>query len=261
MLVTAVMVMAGCSNQKFVDEALYDGARLSTENEFANLIEKARWGDGQAFLKLADCYRDGKGVEKDFVGMFSMVILADRTGSHKSIENYLKSMPEDSEYRIILEAMNHIEKDRVEEAQSLAEQLITRGSSDGYTIQGVTVIESGDTLGGRSLLEKAAVQGSNLASLILCMPDWRENQTTDVEKLKALTEKMPYVNMILARIYAGLTDEQLAIHYLLKADKHACLNKRGAKWLLKYQQNVGGLPLSEKDIQRLQILAGKKAAE
>ncbi len=33
--------------------------------------KKLNGGDGEAYFKLADCYRDGKCVKKDFVGMLS----------------------------------------------------------------------------------------------------------------------------------------------------------------------------------------------
>lgn len=52
-------------------------------------------------------------------------------------------------------------------------------------------------------------------------------------------------------------DEPLAAQYFLKADENACLSKRGVRWLLYYYRCVCKLPLLEKDIQRLQILAGK----
>ena len=45
-------------------------------NEIRNTImDKARWGDGQAFLLLADCYRDGIGVKPDFLGMVCMAFI------------------------------------------------------------------------------------------------------------------------------------------------------------------------------------------
>ena len=98
LLVTMVMSLVSCTDQQFVDETLANKALLPMENEFNALIEQARWGDGQAFLKLADCYRDGKGVEKDFVGMLSMAAQADEFGGVRRMEDYLKEMPEGSDY-------------------------------------------------------------------------------------------------------------------------------------------------------------------
>lgn len=260
-LVTTMMAIVGCTNQQFLEDGLTNNVSLAAENGFAALIEQARWGDGQAFLKLADCYRDGKGVKKDFVGMLCMVSQADEFGSIGRMKDYLKEMPEGSDFRTIFDAIEKFEDNQLEEAKAMSEQLIANGSSDGYTVQGIMALESGDSLRGLRLMEQAASQGSSLAKLILCVPEFHGGKTPDMEMLKRLSDDMPFVNIILAKIYMGeddekLKDESLAAHYFLKADKNACLTKRGAKWLMYYHQYVSKLPLSEKDIQRLQILAG-----
>ena len=71
--IVSAIVFMGCNDQLLLDEALVGSHQLNSNNEFNTLIEQARWGDGQAFLKLADCYREGNGVEKDFVGMLCML--------------------------------------------------------------------------------------------------------------------------------------------------------------------------------------------
>ena len=77
-IAAVALVMSGCTDQQFLDETS-DLTRASAQvSEIEMLKEQARWGDGQAYLKLADCYRDGKGVEKDFISMLSMVALADQ---------------------------------------------------------------------------------------------------------------------------------------------------------------------------------------
>ena len=265
-LVSTVMALVGCTDQQFLDETLVNKALLPSENELNVLIEQARWGDGQAFLKLADCYRDGKGVEKDLVGMLSMVAQANEFGGIHRMEDYLKELPEGSDFRMIFDVIEKFEDKQVEEAKSISEQLLTRGSSDGYTVQGIIAIESGDTLGGLHLMEQAASEGSHLASLMLCVLESQRGKKPDIEKLKSMSEKLPYVNIVLAKMYIGEDDEsmrdnRLAAHYYLKADEKACLNKQGARWLLGYHYYVSKLPLSERDIQRLQILAGKEFME
>ena len=264
-LVTMVMSLVSCTDQQFVDELAEGKAELSTTNEFSALVEQARWGDGQAFLKLADCYRDGKGVEKDFVGMLSMVAQADEFGGVRRMEDYLKEMPEGSDYRMIFEAIEKFEDKQVEEAKMMSEQLISKGVPDGYFVQGFMAIERGDTLGGLRLMEQAASQGSNLGNLMLCIPEFQNGKNPDVAKLSELAEEMPFINIILARHYWGhddnnTFDEQKAAHYYLKADEHACLDRRGARWLLGYYE-AGKLQLSERDVTRLQILSGEKVVE
>ena len=261
-LVTMVMSLVSCTDQQFSQEALAGDTSIVAYNEFSTLIEQARWGNGQAFLKLADCYRDGKGVDKDFVGMLSMVAQADEFGSINQMEDYLKELPEGSDFRMIFDAIEMLDNKHVEEAQSLSEQLLAKGLSDGYVVQGIMAIENSDTLGGLRLIERAASEGSSFANLILCLPEWQREKKPDVEKLKNMSEKIPYINMILAKMYMGEEDEsmqdnQLAAHYLLKADENACLSTRGARWLLYYHRCIRNLPLSKRDIQRLRVLAGE----
>ena len=265
-LVATMLALVGCTDQQFLEDGLANNVPPTAENGFAALIEQARWGDGQAFLKLADCYRDGNGVEKDFVGMLCMVSQADEFGSIGRMEDYLKEMPESSDFRTIFDAIEKFEDKQVEEAKSMSEQLIAKGSPDGYTVQGVMAIESGDTLEGLRLMELAASQGSSLAKLMLCIPEFQGDKAPDMEMLKALSDDMPFANVILAKMYTGeddekLKDESLAAHYFLKADESACLTKRGARWLMYYHRYVSKLPLSERDIQRLQILAGETSVD
>ena len=262
-LVAMVMSLVSCTDQQLVDELAGDKAELSAANEFKALVEQARWGDSQAFLKLADCYRDGKGVEKDFAGMLCMLALADEFGgSRHQIEDYLKEMPEGSDFGMIFGVAEKIKDKQVEEARVMSEQLISKGVPEGYFVQGIMAIESGDTLGGLRLMEQAASLGSNLGNLMLCLPEFQGGKKPDMEKLAERAEKMPIINNLLATRYLGHDGEneyndQMAAHYYLKADEHACLDSRGARWLLGYHE-AGKLQLSERDVMRLRILSGEQ---
>ena len=254
--------LVSCSDRQLAGDILAENTPppFCEENEFKALIEQARWGNGEAFLKLAGCYRDGKGVEKDLIGMISMEAQAESFGAIGSMVELFYAMPEDSEFRMIFEATELIEHKQMDEAKHIAEQLIAMGSPDGYTLQGVIAIESGDELEGVQLVEHAAAQGSTFAELVLVLPGWRGQKVPDMERLKAVAEKHPFVNTLIAKLYLDtefedLYNEHLAAQYYLKADEHACLSSPGARWLLYYHRNVSPLSLSERDLQRIQILA------
>ena len=252
--IVSATVCMGCTDQQFLGDALADFHQQNSNNEINTLIEQARWGDGQAFLKLADCYRDGNGVEKDFVGMLCMLAQAREYGGIDCMEDYLKKLPEGSDFKMIFDAINKFEDTQIDEANLMAEQLIAQGSPDGYTVQGVMAIKRGDTLGGRRLMEQAAVQGSTFAELILFFSEWNTHNTPNIKRLKELSDKMPLANAILAKFYAkSERNEQLAAHYYLKADEKAFLGKSGARWLLSNRQFID-MSLSKRDIERLQIL-------
>ena len=81
MFLILVALIVSCSNHQLTEsvsevmsETVVD-AKAKANAEFNALMDKARWGDGQAFLKLADCYRDGIGVKPDFLGMVCMAFI------------------------------------------------------------------------------------------------------------------------------------------------------------------------------------------
>ena len=153
LIVSVLLAMVSCTDSQFLDETVGNTTELSSTNELNTLIEKARWGDGQAFVKLADCYRDGKGVNKDFIGMLAMLAQADEYGGISNMEDYLKTLPEGSDFKLIFDAVDNYENKNEDEATAKLEQLIAKGSPDGNAVQGIMTIERGDTLEGLRLVE------------------------------------------------------------------------------------------------------------
>ena len=257
-----VVALASCADQFVLEEGATEQPNMSPASEFQTLLEKAKWGDGPAYRKLADCYRDGNGVKRDFIGMLSMASLADDYRGINRMEEYLDSLPKDSEFKLLIDCVEKFEQKQTDEAQTLLEGLVANGSPDGYAIKGISVLEHGDSLEAKRLFEFAAENGSNLAELLLCIPDWRGAMKPSVEKLAALADKIPWVCNILAETYTGkrgydMKDDEMAAYYYLKADKQACLTKNGAKWLIDYIRCDGDIHLSSSDFERLQILAGE----
>ena len=266
LLFVVVLILASCSDQFNAEKVADAVIEPSTDGDVSALMEKARWGDGEAYVKLADCYRDGKGVKQDFINMLAMVSFADEYGGVSRMEDYISSLPEESEYRLVFDAMEKFCGNKQEEGFAMAEKLIERDCAEGYTVKGIILSEQGNREEGKHLLERAAEKGSGFAELYLCIPDLKTKQNTDIGRLTALAERMPLANASLAKIYTGkdnsdLKDEQLAAYYYMKADEKACLSKDGARWLLAYHRNGGNLQLCEKDIERLEWLADSPKEE
>ena len=258
-LMTVVLLLS-CTDSLFINEALSNTSEMSSSDEVNALIEKARWGDGKAFLQLADCYRDGKGVKKDFTVMLTMAAQAEEFCGITCMEDYMKSLPERSDFRLIYESVEKCTKGEWDEANSMIDQLMANGNLDGHVVKGIFEVLRGDTLEGFRLMKQAAQAGSSFGELMLFALDNRKANHPDTEKLSEKSEKIPFFNSILAEIYAGfeedsLKNESLAAYYFMKADEKAYLGRRGASWLLRYNQKCN-LRLSEQDIQRLRILAG-----
>lgn len=259
-IVVATLVLSGCVDQQLLSETSESVCASAQMADFNALIERARWGDGQAYLELADCYRDGKGVEKDIVGMLTMAALAERYGGIGKMEEYMRNLPEGSDYKLFCDAVEMLERKKIEESLATSEIMLAQGSPEGYTLKSILAVERGDSLEGMRLMEQAASQGSSFAGLVLCLPEFRDDKKPDVERLKMMADRMPFACQLLGEVYTGrddesLRDDRLAAFYYMKADEHACLDRRGARWLLSYYRHSGDLPLSERDVERLQILA------
>ena len=266
LLFVVALILASCSDQFNVENVADAVLEPSAGSDVSAFMEKARWGDGEAYVKLADCYRDGKGVKQDFINMLAMASFADEYGGISRMEDYLSTLPEESEYRLVFDAMGKFCGDKQEEGLAMADKLIERDCAEGYTVKGIILSEQGNREEGKHLLERAAEKGSGFAELYLCIPDLKSKQNTDIGRLTALAERMPLANASLAKIYTGkenpdLKDERLAAYYYLKADEKACLTRDGARWLLAYHRNGGNLKLSEKDIERLVLLADSQKEE
>lgn len=238
-----VLVLFSCTDQYYDNVEVGEFSEQTPASEIDVLMEKARWGDGGACLKLADYYRDGIGVKPDFVNMMNMLTLAEEFGAIDRVEDYFGEMPADNE----LEFLTKWAKDE----------------ADRDAVLGALAVERGDTLQGIQMIQTAAEQESSLAILLSCSTNLNTIAKPGITKLIEAAEKVPYAYKILGNIYSGedflgLKDEHLAAYYYQKADQHICLGKEGARWLLNYYRNGEDIHLSDKDLERLQVLANEE---
>ena len=106
-----LLVMMGCSDQLMEKEFIeVEKSMNQVSNEYQYYLAKARWGDAEAYVKLADCYRNGVGVKADFIGMTAMLAMAEQYGNSLRLEDYLKALPENDSYRLMFETMDEIGK-------------------------------------------------------------------------------------------------------------------------------------------------------
>ena len=258
LLTAIVMALVGCTNRQSANKAMADEGQLITADEFEALIDQARWSDVHAYLKLADCYRDGQGVEKDFMGMLSMLIMAEEYGGRGKLAEYRESMPE-SEFKWILEASELYEQKRMEEGKEVLDKLTRLGSPEDKAVEGLATIERGDTLVGKRLLKQAASKGSTIAELKLCKLYLDEETNPDMEWVQSIVDKAPIFYNELAMWYLDHVDDNtdndsIVASCYMKADKYACLSQDGARWLWGYWQCVSiDLP-SQDDLRRMKFL-------
>ena len=261
-----VLLIAGCSEQDAYNDMVDAPISMSEApptDQYSALLEQARWGNSDAYLKLAGFYHDGIGVKADFMGMMSMLAMADQYGaSPKSTDSYLLSLPETDNTKLIIEAFASLDRKNTYKTDSLTEILIANGSAEGYALKGILQIERGDTLGGKQTIQTSADMGSSFAKLLLCAVPrpGSKNNTLDMDMLKDLSVSTPLASKLLGDYYSGYEkgyteDEHLAAYFYKKADEQGCLGKRPARYLINYYER-NGINIEPKEMERLRILSG-----
>lgn len=257
------MMMASCAEQQVFDEVALDTPEQVTKMEnFNDLMAQARWGDGNAYLKLADYYINGKnGTKPDFMATISMLTMAEEYGAISRPGEYISNLPENDNTRMAFEAIESVNNRQEEKGMELADLLIEKGYVDGYALRGYALMEMGDTIEAIRLAMLAAEQGSTLGrALQYVIPYAQMSDMPDESIMLPLADAVPIFYLFMAEEY----DKHLAEHpendekvarFYLKADENGCLDKRGAEWLLSYKECGNELPLSETDILRLLKLA------
>ena len=260
------LLIAGCSEQDAYNDMVDAPISMSEApptDQYSALLEQARWGNSDAYLKLAGFYHDGIGVKADFMGMMSMLAMADQYGaSPKSTDSYLLSLPETDNTKLIIEAFASLDRKNTYKTDSLTEILIANGSAEGYALKGILQIETGDTLGGKQTIQTSADMGSSFAKLLLCAVPrpGSKNNTLDMDMLKDLSVSTPLASKLLGDYYSGYEkgyteDEHLAAYFYKKADEQGCLGKRPARYLINYYER-NEINIEPKEMERLRILSG-----
>ena len=258
-----VAILASCSDTQLAESiADVKESELVKENatgsaEIKALVERARWGDGQAYLQLADCYRDGIGVKKNFLGMLAMVEQARVHGAIHDEMEYVTKIPEDNDIKRFCDLMNKSCSQLIEEKDSVMVQLATIDSPDVLAMYGVLCVESGDSIRGFEIIRDASERGSDFAALLNALLDWKGNIQPDKMKLEQLAERIPLAYKLLGKLSLkpdenGIVDERKVAYYYMKADEHALLSLREAKWLLAYHKDVSIPELTDSDVKRLE---------
>ncbi len=268
-----MLFFASCSEQHVMEDAFTSqklteqkSMTVTPHDSVVSLFNQARWGDGSAYLKLADCYRDGFGVKKDLLGMFTMAGIAKRRGAIQTVEEYFCNLPDGNEFKSLAQLMyNHKFYDQ-ESTDSVIKSLRDNSTLEAQTFLGLVMMDQGDTLTAKNLINEAANQDCSLAKLLLTIPDWKGVVRPDSKKLAVIAEQIPLAYCILGDFYyepeeKGNTDKQLAVEYYMKAEEHAMLGRHGAERVLDYYRNGGNIQLTEDDVKRLELIVQPKGVE
>lgn len=268
-----MLLLASCSEQQVMEETLssqklteQNGMTVTPQDSIMSLLYQARWGDGSAYLKLADCYRDGIGVKKDFLGMITMAHMAEWRGAINRMDDYIYGLPEGHEYKTLFLLLDDYKSYIQEGTDSVEHMLCNNASPEAKTLLGIITIDKGDTISGINMVKDAAEQGCSLAELLLIIPEWKGRLRADATNLAIIAHRVPLANLILGDLYYepdenGKSNKQLAVEYYMKAEEHAVLGRHGAERVLDYYRNGGNIQLTEDDIKRLELIVQPKGVE
>ena len=268
-----VLFFASCSEQHLQEDRLapskvveQKSAETVPQDSVLSLLNQARWGDDSAYLKLADCYRDGFGVKKDFFGMITMASIAESRGGINRMEDYIYGMPDGNEYKTLFLLMDVYKSYLQENPDSVEQVLCNNDSPEAKTLLGMITVDKGDTLSGKNMIKEAAEQGCSLAEMLLTVPDRKGRLRADATKLSMIADRIPLAYSMHGDLYYepdenGQTDKKFAVECYMKAEEHAVLEPRGAERVLDYYKNGGNAQLTEDDIKRLELIVQPKGVE
>lgn len=268
-----MLFLSSCSEQHLQEDRLASskvgeqkGVVKAPRDSVLLLLHQARWGDGSAYLKLADCYRDGFGVKKDFFGMITMANMAENRGGINRIEDYIYDMPDGNEYKTLFLLMDRYKSYIQENPDSIEQVLRANDSPEAKTLLGMITVDQGDTISGMNLMKEAADQGCSLAEMLLTVPDWKGRLRAAVTKLCMIADRIPLAYSMLGDLYYepdenGQTDKKYAVECYMKAEEHAVLGPHGAERVLDYYKNGGYIQLTEDDIKRLELIVQPKSVK
>ncbi|MGM9714157.1 MAG: SEL1-like repeat protein [Prevotella sp.] len=268
-------LLASCSDLQLMDEASGSGApeflcsSVPCSPDISTLLDRARWGDSQACLQLANCYKDGIGVKRDYLGVMCMVGQAClRSGmmDAKDMKEYLVRMADDSDLGVFISVADMGAEEIRTRRDSIWAQMEAMDNSDVLAMYGVASMESGDTIGGREAITMAAERGSSFGVLMNTVLSENGEMCPRIDKLEQIAERVPLAYTILASLcldpgHNDNTDKRKIAEWLMKADEHALLSGRGARWLLEYYRSGGDVSLSDEDVMRLGHITCSTAEE
>lgn len=259
-----LLIFASCSKRQFLENAslgnqeIFLAQSLSPQDSVKFLLHQARYGEATAYLKLADCYREGFGVKKDFLSAAMMVKMAKMRGAIDKEADYLDILPDDDKLKILLPFLL-FQKPTVEDMKAVMQNKLLGECQEAKTMLGLATIEQGDAAKGWNLIKEAAGHGCSFAELVEASFDGEFNVSPDTVKLCKIANRVPMAYSILGRIYnepdeIGFCDKRRAMEYYMKAEEYGVLDSLGARTILEYYKEGGDIQLTDDDVRRLEII-------
>lgn len=256
-LLTFTFLFPACSQNRptSADENLADSVRLYTE--------QARQGEEDGYIRLAELYRTGRGVDRSFTNMVSLYsLLPGRNG--RKLYDRLRAEGPDDPFLILFES---VELGDTAAMERNAERLDRSNPAFAKAIRALRLSFNPET-SDRSLamIREAGDEGCDFAYVLLAIGYDKSGQTDLYEAhLLQHAPKLPAFHALLGELYSGQmspdsekTDTLKAVDHYLQADSRGFLTPKGARFLIDYYEaatSAGKALCDEAELARLRKIA------
>ena len=187
-------------------------------------IAQARLLNAKAYMKLAVCYHEGKGVEHNLPMVLAMLKGAEKYGEGLSAEKFFASLDAEDPDRKTYEGLMKLEESGIED----------------YDVVIAVAKRGGE------LMEK------------MIQVAWLQRSGKAHEAVMLMTELAECIPACYAKLgdYYKKCDREKALEYYRLADKWACLNSVGAELLLEeeYKKEQQSHQKNKSELKRMRLI-------
>lgn len=246
---------------------------LTTVFTFANKVrwedsvriyrERAQWGDEEAYQKLAVCYHKGLGVEHGFLQTMWLLGFARVDGSENKVSKFFMDLPDDDSDKLMFLLVLAFRDHRNDKIREIGRRLALVDPLGKELTDGLLAENDEKKI---RHFRKAADKGHEMAQYVLYVMLADNSKNDRIYWLEELAKKSPVINNVIGQRmeeYMSLNQlgdsaELLAYEYYMRADENGCLNKDGARFLLRFYDKDDNQYLADSlTLKRLRILSGE----
>ena len=223
------------------DSSLEKKIQAATSDSVQFYFEQAQLGIGDAYVKMAQYYRDSTLGKPNLLNVMSMGFMAEEYMAIPNMGALFKDVPDSDATKIAFQAfdmLNQVEDEDI--LMTEANKLLTQGIPEGNIMKAVIAWKKGEKEKAVVLCDKAITDGSTIADVLkdIILGDTKYGEDFSPKTLLKIADRFPMAYRLLGDYYAkipndSINDIPLAMQYYLKASDHACLGRREALWVLE----------------------------
>ena len=223
------------------DSSLEKKIQAATSDSVQFYFEQVQLGIGDAYVKMAQYYRDSTLGKPNLLNVMSMGFMAEEYMAIPNMDALFRDIPDSDAIKIAYHALDML--NQVEDEETLmakANKLLNEGIPEGYVMKAIIAWKKGKKDKAMLLCDKATGNGSTIADVLkdIIQGDTKYGEDISPQTLLKIADRFPIAYRLLGDYYAtipndSVTDIPLARQYYLKASDHACLGRRQALWVLE----------------------------